>query len=370
MTIMDPRVERHAEILVEHSVHVKTGDMVQVVAPAYADDLVVALYEKLGEIGAQPRLSWINSRANQTYLQAIDPDDVVTAEHALAAMEETDVHIVIRGHENTAEHSDTPSETSQATARSGKPIRDTLPDRDVITQYPAPGDAQQAEMSTEAYKDFVWDAINQDWTEQRAFQKQLVEILNPAGTVRIQSGAETDLTMSIAGMNAVNGHARGNLPDGEVFTAPVFNSVEGTVRFDYPVQYAGREIEGVFLEFEGGAVVSHHAENNKDALTGLLETDEGARHLGELGIGMNRDIDRFTHNTLFDEKMGGTIHLAVGTASDQSVPEDAEGNDSAVHVDMLVDMRENAIIEVDGTIVQRNGIFRFEDEFEGNQSNT
>lgn len=361
---MDPRVERHAEVLVEHSIHVEAGDMVQIVAPACAEDLVVALYRQLGEIGAQPRLSWLNSRANRAYLQALDPDDVVTAKHALAAMEETDVHIVVQGHENAAEHSDTPAETSQATARAGEPIRDALPDRDVVTHYPAPGDAQQAEMSTDAYEDLVWAAVDQDWEAQRAFQEQLVELLDPASTVHLTRGKMTDLTMSVSGMNAINGHARGNLPDGEVFTAPVADSVTGTVHFDYPVQYAGCEIEGVTLEFDDGVVVDHAAETNEATLTDLLDTDDGARRLGELGIGMNRDIDQFTHNILFDEKMGGTVHLALGSASDRAAPAEQPSNDSAVHVDMLLDMSEDAVLEIDGDVVQRNGTFIFEETFE------
>lgn len=170
--------------------------------------------------------------------------------------------------------------------------------------------------------------------------------------------------MSVAGMNAINGYAKGNLPDGVVFTAPVADSVTGTVQFDYPVQYAGCEIEDMFLEFDDGVVVEHTAETNEETLTDLLDTDDGSRRLGELGIGMNRDIDQFTHNILFDEKMGGTVHLALGNASDRAAPEASAGNTSAVHVDMLLEMSEDAVLTIDGDIVQRNGRFVFEDAFE------
>lgn len=356
---MDARIERHAETLIDHSARVEPEDMVQIVASPCAEELVIALYERLGEVGARPRLSWLNSRANQAYLQGLDPDDVATAEHALAAMEETDVHIVIQGHENTAEHSDTPAEVGQAVARAGAPIRDALPDRDVLTQYPAPGDAQQAEMSTTAYEEFVWSAINQDWEDQQAFQEQVVDRLDPASDVHLTSGDTTDLTLSVEGMNAINGHGRGNLPDGEVFTAPVVDSVDGTVQFDYPVQYMGRRIEDVSLTFERGEVVDYRATTNEETLTELLETDKGARQLGEFGIGMNRDIDRFIHNILFDEKMAGTIHLALGSASDRAAPDG--GNESAVHVDMLIDMTKDAMLTIDGEVVQRDGTFVFEE---------
>lgn len=217
-------------------------------------------------------------------------------------------------------------------------------------------------MSTPAYEAFVWSAINQDWAAQRAFQAQLVDKLEPASEIHLTSGEDTDLTLSVDGMHAINGHGRGNLPDGEVFTAPVVDSVTGTVRFDFPVQHAGREIEDVTLTFEQGEVVDHHATTNEATLTDLLHTDAGARRLGEVGIGMNRNIDRFIHNILCDEKMAGTVHLALGRSSDRAAP--AGGNDSAVHVDMLIDMRHDALLTIDGEVVQRDGTFVFEDTFD------
>lgn len=356
---MDDRIERHAEVLIDHSARVEAGDMVQIAAPTCAADLVVALYKRLGEIGARPQLRWLHSRANQAYLQELDPEHVTTAEHSLAAMEESDVHIVIQGHENTAEHSETPPEVGQAIAQASAPIQDALPARDVLTQYPAPGDAQQAGMSTTAYEDFVWGAINQEWETQRERQQHVVELLDPASEIHLTSGETTDLTFSVAGMNAINGHGRGNLPDGEVFTAPVVDSVEGTVQFDYPIQYSGREIEQASLTFEQGKVVAHDATTNAETLAALLDTDAGARRLGEFGIGMNADIDRFIHNILFDEKMAGTVHLALGDASDRAAPDG--GNGSTVHVDMLIDMRQESVLTVDGDVIQRNGTFVFEE---------
>jgi aminopeptidase len=149
-----------------------------------------------------------------------------------------------------------------------------------------------------------------------------------------------------------------------VFTAPVPDSVEGEVLFDMPLMAQGREVQDVYLRFEEGEVVEHSAEKNEDVLSAVLDTDEGAKRLGELGIGMNRDIDEFTYNMLFDEKMGDTIHLAIGRAYEMNVPEDRERNESAVHMDMIVDMSEDSYIEVDGEVVQRDGTFRFEDGFD------
>ncbi|MFC3478303.1 aminopeptidase [Halobacterium litoreum] len=363
---MDERVRRHAEILVETCGEVEQGDMVQIQAPTQAEDLVVALYEQLGEVGARPSLSWSVPEAGRAYALAMDEDDYVTKEHDLAAMEETDVTFLIGGGPNPFETSDVPPEKSQAGQRAHQPIlEERLGTRWVITTHPSAAGAQQAEMSTPAYEEFVYDAMNKDWEEQREFQAQMVELLDPADEVRIVSGDTTEITMSVAGMDAVNDWGSANMPAGEVFTSPVPDSVEGEVLFDKPLMRQGNEIEGAYLEFEDGEVVDFSAEKNEDVLGGILDTDDGARRLGELGIGMNRDIDRFTYNMLFDEKMGDTVHLAVGAAVHEAVPEDAEFNDSAVHTDMIVDMSEESFIEIDGEVVQRNGTFVFEGGFEG-----
>jgi len=220
-------------------------------------------------------------------------------------------------------------------------------------------------MSTEGYENFVWDAINRDWDAVREHQAQMAEIIDGGDEVHIVSGDTTDIRMCVAGNPTLNDYAEKNLPGGEVFTAPVADSVEGEVLFDKPLYHQGREVTDVFLRFEGGEVVDHSAEKNEDVLTEVLNTDEGASRLGELGIGMNRAIDQFTYNMLFDEKMGDTVHMAVGRAYKDTVGEDNERNQSAVHVDMIVDMSEDSRIEVDGEVVQRDGTFKFEDSFEG-----
>jgi aminopeptidase len=283
----------------------------------------------------------------------------------MAVMEETDVYISIRGDQNVTETSDVDPATAAAWSKAIQPVLDErLSKRWCGTQYPAPANAQLAEMSTEAYENFVWDAINKDWDAQREHQQQMVEILDPAEEVRIVSGEETDLRMSVAGNHTINDYGEKNLPGGEVFTAPEPDSVEGEVLFDKPLYRQGREVEGVYLQFEEGDVVEHSATKNEAVLTEILETDDGARRLGELGIGMNRDIDQFTYNMLFDEKMGDTVHMAVGRAYDECIGGGNETNMSATHVDMIVDMSTNSYIEVDGEIVQRDGTFRFEDGFE------
>ena len=359
---MDPRVEDHADVIVDHSVDIEAGDEVVIQAPPIAEDLVVALQERIGERGGHAVTTSRSGRARRAFMRAMDPDDYEEPPASLEALvEAVDVAIGIRASRNTHETGDVPPEKNAAYSKVMKPVQDAmLQKRWVGTQHPAPGNAQDAEMSTEAYADFVYDAVNKDWDEQREFQEHMVEILDDASEVRVVSGDATDVTMSVEGMVTENDDAENNLPGGEVFTAPVPDSVEGEVLFDMPLMAQGREIEDVRLVFEDGEVVEHAAAKNEAVLTSVLETDEGARRLGELGIGMNRDIDRFTYNMLFDEKMGDTVHMALGNAYEMNVPDDRERNESAVHVDMIVDMSEDSRIEVDGEVVQEDGTFVFE----------
>ncbi|MFB6353748.1 MAG: aminopeptidase, partial [Halobacteriales archaeon] len=302
---MDERIHRHADILVEQCTNVEPGDDVIVRAPPVAEDLVVALNERLGEVGANSSLEWASARASRAWAQAMAVEDFRTPEHALAGMEETDAVILVKGAANVAEMSDVDPEKRAAWSRATEPVfRERLETRWVITQYPAPGNAQKAEMSTAAYEDFVWGAIDKDWEAQRAFQQELADILTEGEAVRIVSGDTTDVRMSIAGMTGENDWGTRNMPAGEAFTVPVPDSAEGEVLFDKPVVRQGRELTDVYLRFAAGEVIDYDAAQHVDVLESTLETDDGARRLGELGIGMNRAIDRFTYNMLFDEKMG------------------------------------------------------------------
>jgi aminopeptidase len=363
---MDPRIENHARIIVDHSTSIEPGDEVLVDAPPAADDLVTALYELIGDVGANV-LTVRNrtaDRFNRAYLRNHDGEFEHPAQEA-ALVEEMDVYVAIRGNENVTETSDVDPATRSEYDRVREPIREErLSKRWCLTQYPSPAYAQLAEMSTEAYENFVWEAVNKDWDAQREHQAQLLDILEGTDEIRIQSGDTTDVSMRIGGNDPINDYGENNLPGGEVFTAPVPDSVEGEVLFDKPLYHQGREIDDVYLQFEGGEVIDHRASKNEDVLTETLNTDDGARRLGELGIGMNRDIDRFTYNILFDEKMGDTVHMAVGMAYEDNVGEGVERNESAVHVDMIVDMAEDSRIEADGEVIQRDGRFVFEDGFD------
>ncbi|MFB6114429.1 MAG: aminopeptidase [Halodesulfurarchaeum sp.] len=366
---MDPRIRQHADVLVSHSTDVDAGDRVVVSVPPAAEDLAVALFERLGDEGAAPVLTYGSDsplgtdRATRGYLQSIEDEAVPEPDHLEALYGEADVIIRARAHANVTERSDVGPERNAALTRATEGVKQAMLDsRWVLTQFPTPADAQLAEMSTAAYENFVWDAINKDWEATREHQAQLVDILEDGSEVAIRSGDTTDLYLRLDGNPALNDYGENNLPGGEVFTAPVVDSVKGRVTFDRPVYHQGREMTDVVLEFEDGDVVDYAAATNEDTLESVLETDEGASRIGELGIGMNRDIDRFTRNMLFDEKMGDTVHLALGNAYEDTVADGNEVNRSAVHLDMIVDMTTDSVIEVDGEVVQENGRFVFEDE--------
>ncbi|WP_338730157.1 aminopeptidase [Haladaptatus sp. DJG-WS-42] len=362
---MDPRIREQAEVIVNHSTGVEQGDNVIITGSPESEDLIVAVSELCGEIGATTEVKISSERATRAYMRAVDEDDITLNEMALAGIEAADVFIAIRGQSNMNEQSDVPPKKNQKRAAENRDIQEAyLAKRWNLTQFPTAAGAQKAEMSTDAYEDFVFSAVNKDWDAVEEHQAQLVELLEDADEVHIKSGDTTDVTMSIKGNLVLNDSGMHNMPGGEVFTAPVPDSVEGEVLFDKPVMVQGREVNGAWLKFEGGEVVEFSAEKNEDVLESLLETDDGARRLGELGIGMNRDIDRFTYNMLFDEKMGDTVHMAVGRAYDDTVGEGNEQNDSVVHTDMIVDMSEDSFIKVDGEVIQRNGTFIFEDGFE------
>jgi aminopeptidase len=365
---MDPRTREHAEVLVDWSARVRQGDDVVVSVAEGAHDLAVAVAEALGDRGANLVTTYASDEVTRAYLRAHEDDFEESPAHELALYENADSVLFLGGGRNTFETSDVPGETRQAAARANERVREARMATDwVSTVHPTRSLAQQAGMSHEAYREFVYDAVLRDWESLADEMGKMKEILDAGSEVRLVKGG-TDLTMSIEGRTAVNSAASvaydsHNLPSGEVFTAPY--DPEGEVFFDVPMTISGTRVRDVSLVFEGGEVVDYAAESGADALGDVLDTDDGARRLGELGIGMNRGIDRVTDNILFDEKMGDTVHLAVGRAYDACLPEGEEGNQSAVHVDLITDVSEDSRLEVDGEVVQRDGTFRWEEGFDG-----
>ncbi|WP_020220651.1 aminopeptidase [Halarchaeum acidiphilum] len=363
---MDERVREHARTLIDWSARIEAGDDVVVRVGPDAHDLAVAVAEVSGERGANVVTTYASGEVTRAYLRAHDGDFEEDPEYERALLANADAVLTLGGGRNTAATADVPGERRQAYDRARQDVRKArLDTKWVLTEHPTRALAQQAGMSYEAYQKFVYDAINRDWEAQAEKQSRVKDALDDAREVRIVSGDGTDLTMSVEGRVAVNSAASvdydsHNLPSGEVFTAP--SAAEGEVVFDVPMTINGRQVTDAHLRFEGGRVVEHAAAQGEEAITEVLETDDGARRLGELGIGMNRGIDRVTDNILFDEKMGDTVHLALGRAYESNFPagREDEANESAVHVDLITDMSEDSRIEVDGEVIQEDGTFWFE----------
>ena len=355
---MDERIRKHAEILCDWSTEIEDGDNVIISGSREAQELIVALHEEIAKRGAKPITLYSSDEAKRAYLKNFE-GEFETPEHILALMEKADVIIGIKSDPNLSAMSDVPGDVLANYSKAREPIQEEqLSMRWCGTQHPTEAQAQMAGMSLEEYKNFVYDAIIRDWQEVHDIQAKLKEKIDEGSDVYIE-GPETKITLSIDGMIGVNSDGDHNMPSGEVFTAPVIDSTEGKILFDKPLIYKGKEINGVRLEFKKGEVVDYSAEQNEEELENILNTDKGAKRLGELGIGTNRGIDTFTKNMLFDEKMGDTIHMALGRAYARNVGENREQNKSAVHVDMIKDMKEG-VLKIDDEIIIEKGKFFWE----------
>jgi aminopeptidase len=359
---MDDRIRAHAETLVDWSARVDRGDDVVVRVAEGAHDLAVAVAAALGERGANLLATYRSDEVRRAYLRAHE-GDFAPADAERALYDRADVVLSLGGGRNTAATADVPGEARAAHARTRSDVREARLATDwVSTVHPTRSLAQAAGMAYPAYRDFVYDAVLRDWESLAAEMSRLTDVLDDGSEVRIV-GDGTDLSLSIAGRTAVNSAASvaydsHNLPSGEVFTAPA--DADGTVTFDVPITVEGRRVRDARFVFEDGTVTDFAAAEGDSALAALLETDEGARRLGELGVGMNRGITRPTDNVLFDEKMAGTVHLALGRAYDACLPAGETGTESAVHVDFITRMGEGSRLIVDGETIQRDGRFRWE----------
>ncbi|MFB6196576.1 MAG: aminopeptidase [Haloplanus sp.] len=363
---MDDRIRAHAETLVDWSARVDPGDDVVMSVAEGAHDLAVAVAAELGARGANLVATYGSDEVTRAYLRAHDGDFAPTdAERAL--YESADVSLALGGGRNTTATADVPGDVRGAYDRAREDVREARMATDwVSTVHPTRSLAQAAGMSYEAYREFVYDAVLRDWASLAEEMARLKDVFDAGSEVRLVAEG-TDLTMSIDDRTAVNSAASvaydsHNLPSGEVFTAPT--ATAGDVLFDVPVTVQGRRVRDARLVFEDGEVVDYAAAEGETALADVLDTDDGARRLGELGVGMNRGITRPTDNVLFDEKMGGTVHLALGRAYDACLPEGETGNHSAVHVDLITRMGEGSRLVVDGEPIQRDGVFRWEEGFD------
>jgi aminopeptidase len=361
----DPRVETVAKILVDYSVKVRPNQLVRITGGSESAPLILAVYQKVLERGAHPFLEVEPEEAEELlYTYASDAQLDYIPPFMKDIFEQIDANIGIWSDANTKQltNADPAKQSRRAVAR--RPLSDRLLERAAKkelrwsgTLYPTQAFAQDAEMSLREFEDFVYKACLvhepdpiKAWRAVSKKQQRLVDWLNKARQIHVV-GQDTDLKLEVTGRKWENCDGHENFPDGEIFTAPLEDSVNGHIRYTYPACHFGREVEDVRLKFKDGKVVKATAGKNEEFLLKMLETDKGARYVGEFAFGTNSGIQRFTKNILFDEKIGGTIHLALG----KGYPESGSKNKSAIHWDMVCDLRDGGEVRVDGTLFLKDG---------------
>ena len=371
----DPRTERLATVLVQYSAALRPGDRVLIEAETAAEPLVRALFERALQAGAHPHLAL--SLAGQDTYSGIDDaflrlasDDQIDYPPPFlqTAYQEFESRIRVHSSSNTRLLMRADTARMARRQRAVQSLLRTQMERGgsgafrwVTTIFPTVGHAHDAEMSLTEFEDYVFGACHVEgeddpvayWQAVEKRQGHWAEAFAGHDQVEIR-GPDCDLRLSIRDRTFISSCGTHNMPDGEIFTGPVEASVEGWARFAFPLVYKGREVEGVELTFQAGRVQTWKASKNQDFLESMLATDDGARYLGEFGIGTNAALQQLTRSILLDEKIGGTIHLALGAG----YPDTGSHNRSAIHWDMLVEMRRDSEIRVDGELVYQNGAFR------------
>jgi aminopeptidase len=364
----DPRLTKLADVLVGYSIGVKPGMVCRLTGPELSQPLLLELYRAVLKAGGHP-LPRPTLDAFGDILVREGNEDQLKFLYPLAVreIETLDATINVWAESNTRSMTNADPKRLALMGSARKPISEIFLRRAaagelkwVGTQFPTAACAQDAEMSVEEYEDFVFSAglLHEPdpvaaWKKVSQRQQRLVDHLNGKSDYRVRAANGTDVRMSVAGMRWINCDGHENFPDGEVFTGPVLDSVEGVIQFSFPAVHIGREVLDARLVFRHGKVVDASASKGEDFLIKMLDMDEGARFLGECAIGTNYSITRYTKNTLFDEKIGGTVHFAVGAG----YPETGNNNSSALHWDMVVDMRTGGTVEVDGEVISRDGKF-------------
>lgn len=351
----DPRIIKAAKILVDWSTNIKKNEYVQIITEPAAKYLALEVYKRVLQKGAYPILKVsLPGQTHIYYKYASEEQLKKFPDIAMYEMKKTDAVIYIGGRENTRELSDINPKKIAIRSKTLERLFEyrTNNTRWTIYHYPTNAIAQEADMALTDFRSFVFKATNINWENEHKKMINIKRRLQKADKIRI-IGKETDLTFSVKGRNFIASDGKFNMPDGEIFTAPIEKSVNGKIFFDFPAIYGGREVVDVKLEFKNGKVIKATAEKGESFLKHMLKTDKGASYLGEFGIGMNYNIKRFVKNVLFDEKIGGTIHLALGVG----YKECGSKNKSAIHWDMIKDLRKNGEIYADKKLIYKEGRF-------------
>ncbi len=365
----DIRAFKFAQIIVDHSTKVQPGDHVAITTTTEAIPVVQALYGLILDRGGNPHVLMDFPEQDEIFFaHANDVQlDFVPRFHKMA-YEEFDVLIKLRADQNTRSLSKVEPQRLAKRQRGVATLLESQLRRGaddslrwLSTLYPTYAYAMEAEMGLEGYRDFVYRACHADegttdpvayWQGVQREQQRIVDLIEGHDKIEL-NGPNVELTLSIKDRKFRNASGQHNLPDGEIYTGPVEDSVNGWVRYTYPAVYQGNIVEGIELRFAAGKVVEASAKKNQELLHQMLDTDAGARYLGEFAIGTNFEINQFTRNILFDEKIGGSFHTAVGAG----YPETGSKNKSIIHWDMICDLRTDSEIRVDGEVIYRNGEF-------------
>ena len=364
---MDPRTSKLADILVNYSLEIQSGEWVVINSDAAASPLVKEVVRNILEAGGHPTVLLSDVSVNEVQLRYASREQLEwVSPVSQLYYEKADAIVSILANNNTRALSGIDPKKQSIRAAANRELSTRFMQRSaagelkwVITQYPCPAFAQESDMSLRDYADFVYSATYADqedavskWQAFHDRQERLIEWLKGRENMLVR-GPNIDLALSIKGRTFINADGKMNMPDGEIFTGPVEDSVSGWVRFTYPAIRGGMEVDNVEFQFYGGKVAKASAGKNQEYLMSQLDTDAGARYLGEFAIGTNYGIRQFSKNILFDEKIGGTLHMAVGSG----YPETGSKNESAIHWDFICDMREDSEITVDGDLFYKNGEF-------------
>ena len=353
----DPRFAQLARLLVTHSTQLTAGDKVLIDAFDIPEQMTIALIRAARDAGAVPFVQLHHGRvARELALGAQEEHLDIASALGLAQMKKMDAYIALRGGHNITEMSDVPPEKMKLLSRKMKPVLDwrVKKTRWCVLRWPTPSMAQSAGMSTEAFEDFYFRVCTLDYAKMVPGMKALAELMMKTDQVEIK-GPGTDLRFSIKGIRAIPCGGTHNIPDGEVFTAPVKNSVQGHITYNAPTIYQGSAFDNVRLEFKDGKIVNATA-NNTEKLNAILDSDPGARYIGEFAIGFNPHVLQPMRDILFDEKINGSFHFTPGQCYEQT----ENGNRSQVHWDLVNIQRADyggGMILFDGRLIREDGIF-------------
>ena len=365
--MIDKRLEKLAYVLIHHSLRIRKNDLFVISGNSVATPLIKEVYKQAVQAGAYPytRIG-IDGLAETYYKHASEKQLKYMSPIAKFEIEHIDARLAIISPENTKSMTNVDPKKQAMSSAAQKEIHQIFLDRAAkkelrwcVTQYPTNAAAQDADMSLEEYEDFIFKAAHVEkkdpvghWNKVFREQEKVRKLLVSKKKLYVIA-EDTDLTVSVTGRKWINCYGKENFPDGEVFTGPIENSAEGYISYSFPVSHGGREVDDIKLWFKKGKVVKAKASKGEKFLNSMLDMDKGSRRVGEFAFGLNYGIKKYTKNTLFDEKIGGTIHIAVGSG----YPETGSKNKSSLHWDMMCDLRKHGEVYADDDLIYKNGKF-------------